>query len=237
MPRLHFIFAFMLFAIGPSSAVARHHAATIYRVDLMEIYTTKAAEMNGGEDAIRLRIQRAVAQLNSDFLMSGIGNVFFNLVYVGRMDFGAFAGRLELLNSLPQNVEVSAMRDAYGADLVGVWCEYEGGIAFAPSARYPTNAGMGFHVVAANPNVLDYLYMYSHEVGHNLGAMHENGPTEARGYCGEVRDLMAVGCYAPLARVFSSSDVKWEGHATGDASHDNVSAMRQLLPAVANYKH
>lgn len=226
-------------------------------VTVMELYTPAAAQAYGGIDALageRGVIRVAVAQLMRDLYASGVTDRTIQLVYVGQLDF-PHVDKFTLLNSLPNDQRVTQLRSLYCADLVGVWTDgADGAIAFLPNLSvmspltgrpYPgaeaTAAASGFSVFGYGG---DPLFFYSHERGHNFGMQHDDVPISnddrygfARGYCGQVRDLMASTCTSPVtAHAFSNPLTTWSGYNVGDAAHDNVRMLRLTWSLVSSYR-
>jgi hypothetical protein len=139
-------------------------------IDVMVVYSAETAIAAG--TAIGAQIQAAVDSANTIYTNSGI-NARLRLVYSGPAGYnqsGDFYTDLNRLTSTSDGVmdNVHTLRDTYGADLVSLWIEtatYCGLGWIGPYAPY------GFTVV--NRGCATSNSTFAHEIGHNIGALHD----------------------------------------------------------------
>ena len=229
-----------------SVAPTRRRAVSPERkvIDLMELYTFAAENGAGGRAQIEAKIAAAVDLLNSTLLQSQIFNVTFRLVYVGRIDRDENINQLQLLIWLTSDPGVAHLRELQGADLVGLWTETDAEIAWVPRSFAPST---GFHVISRRYPLS--LQLFSHEVGHNLGAQHNAEQVgviagDPYPYARGVRSAkwMTVMSYPPAGEwretlpIFSNPDLTYDGAALGvEGQADNVRMIRLAAPIVADY--
>ena len=141
-------------------------------VDVLVVWTPAREEAAGGETQMRSKIDMAVAFTNDAFERSG-ALVSLNLVGAEKVDYEEAAIGTNLARlAAPADGHmdrVHPLRDALGADLVSLFSGSRGpglilaGIAFV---------GGAFSVVDGSS------YVFAHEIGHNLGLLHDraDGP-------------------------------------------------------------
>jgi hypothetical protein len=239
----------------------RHRAVHLpndnYTIDLAEFYTPLAMAGAGGQAQMEALIQAAVAMLNESVRRSGIQNLTFRLVYTGTIQFDERDPKLtsyqDVLNFITGSTEASASRSRVGADLVGLWIDGGGGIAWAPRYYGAFRPSNGFHVIGRTLGL--YVAGFEHEVGHNLGLQHDppmvsaSGSDDfpfARGVCtAQFITVMSSASCIPNANshntnwipYYSNTDptLSYNGQPMGSAMQDNVRMMRIGAPIVANY--
>ena len=228
-------------ATSPRRRAAKSNGVVI---DLMEVYTLAAENGAGGRAQIEAKIAAAVDLLNTTMSQSGISNVTFRLVYVGRIDRDENLDQLQLLFWLSNDAAVAQLRREHGADLVGLWTERDAEIAWAPRSFTPSS---GFHVICRRYPLS--LQLFTHEIGHNLGAQHnpeecDSMPNDPYPFAHGVRGdkWMTVMSYPPEGEwretlpLFSNPDITYNGVAVGAAGRaDNARMIRMAAPAVAEY--
>lgn len=170
-------------------------------IDILIAYTGRAADwVSAGGSDINLEIQNMVSKANNAFQLSGV-RVYLQVVHTTEVDYTVRDASLEddidLLKKDGDGVldGVLALRDQYHADLVSLLVRNNtaGGrkgyaitprpvhlsempqaepgepIVFVPDPYYEEH---GFSVVDIQAAVS--AYTFPHEVGHNLGAHHDN---------------------------------------------------------------
>lgn len=212
------------------------YAVTKSIVDLLVVYTPEARSVAGSTANMVSRIQLAIAETNQGFVNSGID---MELRLVGTSETGPSAGQAAsntYLNQVTSDTTISALRNQYGADMVSVWVNGPGagggvvGIGWIQTRPSTGFSYYAFSVVEVNFAAGPY-YSFAHELGHNLGGVHDRanaGATGAYPYAygyqqqaGGFVDIMAYtgGC-SGCRRVnyFSNPDVSLNGYPTGVVS-------------------
>jgi hypothetical protein len=220
-------------------APLRKIAAGPVTIDIAVLYTAAAVAGAKSVTAMNNLVDLAVAQANEAYRNSRI-DVTLNLVYRGQVNYaesGVIGTDLARLQSSDDAylADAHTIRDAFGADVVTLITEtgesQYAGLGYVLSQVNPAYAAYAFNVVrrayASGYGVL------AHEVGHNMGCMHDaensanpgayaysygyrwNG-TNGRQY----RDVMA---YAPgtLVNYFSNPAVTYMGALTGAEGRAN----------------
>ena len=145
-------------------------------VDIMVVWTPAAREYAGGEAQVMSQIGHAVAYANDAFDRSG-AFVSLNLVGAQEVDYsetndGADLARLR--NATDGHLDgVHDLRDAAGADLVYLLTTSAGG-------RGDVLGSFSVGGGRASLTTLSPARVFAHEVGHNLGLLHDrwvDGPS------------------------------------------------------------
>jgi len=223
---------------------------TSSQIDVMALYTPQARDAAGGVAQIETTIQAAVDNANTAFIDSNM-SARLNLVHTelaGYSDSGSLSSDL---NWLRNDADVSALRDAQGADLVGLIVESPGcGIGYVMRDPGPGFESFGFQVTDRGCAVGNLSY--AHEHGHNMGFEHDpaNGPSSSdASYSwsfghfvdGSYRTVMSYSnqCTSGCSRVthFSNPSVSESGTATGIANQrDNARTGELTAPIVAGFR-
>lgn len=220
-------------------------------MDVMGMYTPQARDAAGGVDAIAATVQAAVDMANTGFFDSDVA-ARFRLVHTAlanRNDSGDMQADLLWLQSDPG---VAALRDEWGADMVGMLVNSGGfcGIGFVMRNPGPGFAGSAFQVTARTCAVGNLSY--AHEHGHNMGCEHDpaNGaPPGSASYLwsfghyvdGSYRTIMSYSgpCTMGCTRVahWSNPGVNHNGVPTGIADQrDNHRTIDLTAPVVAAFR-
>jgi hypothetical protein len=214
-------------------------------IDLMELYTFDAENAAGGRANIEAKIAAAVDVLNTTILQSGISDVTFRLVHAGPIECQENRKPVELLIWLSNDSEVARLRQEHGADLVGLWTGAAAQIAWVPRSFTPAS---GFHVISQRYPLS--LQLFTHEIGHNLGAQHNAEQTASQTndpypFAHGVRTdrWMTVMSYPPDGEwletlpLFSNPAISYQGIPTGIADRaDNARMIRVAALLVAEYR-
>ncbi|MEW2069494.1 M12 family metallo-peptidase [Streptomyces sp. NPDC007346] len=232
-------------------------------VDVMVVYTPKAAQRLGGEHRVPASAQRIATRMNRSLAADGLCGVirvihpYTARGYDGSEEFRAAHAVLKN-HSSGLGRQVHEQRRRYGADLVTLVVERAergGGTADYTSALDSSSDEYAYAVVEVDGIELDSA---SHEIGHNLGLAHDRrtltsdaggsmNVSRTRPYnTGWITDdgrhytIMAyqASCGLHCKRVsrFSSAQGSWKGHRLGDASNDSVRVLRETMPIVAGYR-
>jgi hypothetical protein len=232
-------------------------------IDLMMVFDTSAqtwANANGGITAFA---NAAVAKMNTALSNSDI-DCSLNLVYVQSSSY-TYSGNLEtdlyaLRDGTGNLSNIAALRNTYGADLVGMVVDTGSaygttGIGFIPgsSSGNPSAAFTVCSIRAVNNG-----QTMTHEVGHNLGCGHSKnqasqpGPSPVYTYAAgwyftgnnavKYHTIMAYNSdgygnsYSPC-NLFSSPLKTYQGVAAGhSADGDNARTIRNMKVVVAAYR-
>jgi hypothetical protein len=233
------------------------------RIDVMVLYTNGMAAAYPG-DQINTRIQYLIDQGNLSFSNSQI-NTQFNLVHSAMVIYtdDSTGDMDEALDDLTNNTgvfsNVEALRTTYGADQVVLLRRFvdEGcGLAWIHQSSRPDLAYAVVHNGFKTDNSGYYCsdLTYAHEIGHNLGCMHDRdhaGLSTGRysysyGYQSPTksfRTVMSYDCPGGCPRItnFSNPAIQYGGEATGvfytaANSADNARTINQTRVDMANYR-
>lgn len=219
----------------------------------------------GGLAGLRAKFNHEIADTNQAFTNSGIPvqlryvgdrqvaaptstNVFAMLRNLGTPGDGVYD-------------EAQQLREETHADLVSLWASGSVplgdacGIGSLGGSRPQTDPDYSAWTMMFYTDCVDRFRVFAHEVGHNLSGDHDvaaaSPPSSdkpyARGYTDPSRGFMTVMSYyeaCNAARVsctrapyFSSPTGRTaDGLPTGNATTDNVRAVTEQAPAVANYR-
>lgn len=228
-------------------------------IDVMVVYTTTAKNANGGQNGIEALIALGISLANTAFTNSQI-NTQFRLVHTAEIAYpesGNYNTDLSRLRGTADGFldDVHTLRDTHKADLVTLIEDNIGGacgVAYVMSSVSANFASSAFSVVEA-----DCIsgYTLAHELGHNMGSMHDRieGGTGAYPYsfghkeAGMFRTIMAYPCTPACTRInhYSNPNVRYQGTwATGidhtadpASSADNARAFTNTLNIVANFRN
>lgn len=219
-----------------------------HQIDLMYLYDSYTIKHSfGGEEETQLFARFVADAINSALRDSRI-KAWVNLVYAGRVDFGAAEDEqisiqtaFQLIRSHPEAVR---LRNEYGADVIGF---LSGGVTGAGLAAPDfTSVARGTHVA------WPYLEYAIHEFGHNLGMHHNpnsasppNPPPQwsfAKGHHVSAVFRTAVAyphpceVVCPVIPIFSNPEILVDGHPAGLANErDNARMGNIAAPIVAGY--
>lgn len=223
-------------------------------IDILVVYTTKAAADNGGKSGVENIITTAAAQANTALLNSKI-NAKIRVVHMAQVSHTEGAGVADDLQSLtdgliPSFKQVHALRLQYKADLVTLFTAAHGsssvGVGWLMAGQPSPDNGFNVVEIQAAP-----MLTFIHETGHNLGCNHTKDgggsgafpysfghrfkPTDTKAPSADYRTVMA---YAPGVRVpyFSNPSVSYYGTATGVTDDaDNARTINQTASLIAAY--
>ena len=157
--------------------------------------------------------------------------------------------------------EAQALREETHADIVSLWVSgsvpvgASCGIGSLGGAQPEYDPDYSAWTVLFYTDCIDDFRVFAHEIGHNFSADHDLGaaspPTQgkpyARGFTDPAHAFITVMAYydacaaanVSCTRIpyFSGPNVKTpQGYPTGNAGADNVRAITEQAPAVANYR-
>ena len=228
-------------------------------IDVMVVYTTSAKNANGGQNGIEALIALGMSLANTAFTNSQI-NTQFRLVHTAEVSYpesGNYNTDLSRLRGTTDGFldDVHTLRNAHKADLVALIEDNVGGacgIAYVMSSASASFASSAFSVVEDD---CISSYTLAHELGHNMGSMHDRaeGGTGAYPYsfghkeAGKFRTIMAYPCTPSCPRInhFSNPNVRYQGSWPTGIDHtvdpvnsaDNARAFTNILNIVANFRN
>ena len=254
-----------IFTIMAVSAFVPHpaFAAEIdedHTIDVLFVYGTETQTTYGSQDGVKARANALIERTNKAFENSLINGKVRN-VAVRKVEYTEAATLdidLDLLTSKkgtddPNGAmdEVHEWRDEVGADVVN-FIRSKGAAGASGRAWYLSNPegspNMAFSVAAGDS--------FSHELGHNLGGMHDRGtlnqPGIGGGDPGSAIFPYAFGYVMPNNEGtimsysngplhFSNPEVSYGGYPTGVAegdpsAADNAKAFNKTIPVVSKYR-
>lgn len=245
------------------AAAGAARAAQCPVVDVLALYTPKAAKRVGGEHRVPASAQRIATRMNRSLAAGGLCGIirvvhpYTATDYEGSEEFRtAHATLKEHTAGLGRRVHEQRAR--YGADLVTLVVDRPqrgGGTADYTPALDASTDEFAYAVVDVDGIDLDSA---SHEIGHNLGLAHDRTTLAGKadgsmsvsrnrpyntGWItedGKRYTIMAYrsACGDHCRRIsrFSSATQSWKGHRLGDADNDGVRVLRETMPIVAGYR-
>ncbi len=225
-------------------------------IDILVVYTPAAATNIGGTAEMLSRINIAVDNLNIAMTNSGLTTQFRlvhaqELIYTESGDMFAQLGDLREPDDGIMD-EVHELRDQYKADLVSMITNSTTvcGVAnFAYQSNTP-KPELAFSVV--NKNCLgNGSYTFAHEIGHNLGMVHDwietpcanGGQPYAKGYTAPDESFQTVMGVSGFPRVgyFSNPSIDYMGQPTGvpvgmEFEADNALSVTYAAPLIAKFR-
>ncbi len=235
-------------------------------IDVMVVYTPRAAAFFGGQHYMQIAIENTVALTNRTYENSAV-QFRIRLVYSAQVDYveRPFLDLDRLANPSDGYLdEVHTLRDAYAADLVvlipGTEAEDRGycGIAFLPTSLPAPDAAFAVTEALCISDIT-----FAHELGHTMGKAHDRANaggavhTYAYGYqdpadppgadWGDFVTLMAYSDGGECPPVFqpgvcpaiawwSNPNQTFNGKPIGSAGENNVLSLNQTAQLIANYR-
>ncbi|MDD2802054.1 MAG: zinc-dependent metalloprotease family protein, partial [Methylococcales bacterium] len=250
--------------LAKSKAVAAASSATTAKttIDLMVLYTTT----NQTAAYAKQRIQYLVDVSNQAYKDSGI-NLNLRLVHTRATSYVENNANAQALSDLASDrgafAGTAALRNQYGADLVTLFRPLYAQTAGSCGTAYVgfangtnANAGLGFGTIGDgySKDALSNYYCgantFTHELGHNLGNVHDREYSSITGkfaysYAWGINKKFGtiMSYYGPSVMLFSTPTLATQcaggpcGFAEGDPkASDQVKTMNYTTPFVANYR-
>jgi hypothetical protein len=247
--------------LTPSLAKDADNGATI---DVMVVYTPDAVTDAGGLANLLAQIDLAVQQTNNSFIDSGV-NPRIRLVHTEQANSYTEGTLLQALLDITGTTDgkldtIHATRTDKGADLVSFWMkassasDAECGESWQMSTVSSAFRDYAFSVVKRSCAAAVGTYGFAHQLGHILGARHDNYVdsastpyTYAHGYSywqGGWRTMMAMDneCQSKWVSctrlpVWSNPTLTFSGVPMGNASTaDNRRTLNDTAITVAGFK-
>lgn len=219
----------------------------------------------GGLTGLRAKFTAQIADANTAFTNSGIP-VQLRYVGDREVASATSTDLFAMLRQLTRPGdgvydEAQALREETHADLVSLWAS--GSVPLGASCGVGALGGLtpkedsevAPFTVILYTDCIDRFRVFAHEVGHNFSGDHDAsaasppmaGKPYARGYADPAHKFITVMAYyeacnaagvtCTRAPYFSGPGVRTaEGYPTGSAAADNVRAITEQAPAVANYR-
>lgn len=228
--------------------------------DLLLYYTTTTKNAAGGTAATNALVTASIAQTNAVYLASGIG-ARVRLVGAFEMNYTETGDLFTDLPAIRANATAQADRNRLGADLVSLLVSRNAnnsGLAYTMSS---TSINQSFESAAYSTVVyysfIGYIAALAHELGHNMGCLHEPGNNSgddthgaylySLGYTDKTNkfhDVMSYGNDCPLPgqnlclaiNQFSSATNTYQGFPSGTATQDNARTINNTRTVVANFR-
>lgn len=211
------------------------------RIDVLVVYTPAAKAAREGEDGIRALIHEGIAQTNQAYRNSGIQTQLRlaaaeEIAYEGDRTEpnSVHVEKLRLTNDGNMD-EVHELRLKHKADLVSLWVDDPAwnnagvcGNSYVVLAEVPEARIGGFGSVSVRCAVSNFSF--AHELGHNLGAVHNRENTTTAGirpfsyghrnaakepYFGDIMSYPCPSVWCPRIPYFSNPDVSYQEIPTG----------------------
>ncbi|MCB0320590.1 MAG: hypothetical protein KDD60_06645 [Bdellovibrionales bacterium] len=220
-----------------------------YQIEVLFLYSPEVEELVGSTANLEARIVEFVDIANETFENSGL-QVRVKSVGLEPSPVSEQDDAPAELALIAQNETVKALREQYSADIVS---------SLVSHTSKGLHCGNGYLLVALDDNAQNWgqnvvslhsvceKWVFTHELGHNLGADHDEGNHDpstmfsyARGYRASVfgsytRTVMA---FAPgtVVHYFSSPNLSHEDIPLGTENADNTRALEQTIGFVAAYR-
>ena len=246
-------------SLGPGSSQPQP-PATGAVIDVLVLYTPEVLKARGSAAAVEKAVRGGLTGMNDALKRSKIaGSVRLTHIEVTTAPESATGRGGDGLKWLYANA--TALRDRYRADLVSLVITGPEGMANLPGLPAgPGTAGSAFSVVGNDWLLPDLdrgeAGVFAHELGHNLGGMHDWGTSpqtggnnpERHGYVSPKShiDIMSYLtsslCTQKCQRkpYYSNPDVMVDGEPFGvrggDHPSDLASVFAKTIPAVAAYR-
>jgi hypothetical protein len=220
-------------------------------IDVMIAYTKSARLAQGSIAAMKALIALAVLETNVGYANSGV-TTRLRLVHIEEYNY-AETGDMgtdltRLMNTSDSHFStIHALRNIYGADMVGLIVDNGGGYCGLASSIYASSS-IAFQVTA--DECATGYYSFGHEFGHLQGARHDlyadlsTSPfVYGHGYvnnAGQWRTIMAYANFScglcTRLQYWSNPNKTYSGNSMGDNYSKNYSVLNLTDYTVANFR-
>eukprot|EP00916_Digyalum_oweni_P012258 GHVL01020308.1.p1 GENE.GHVL01020308.1~~GHVL01020308.1.p1 ORF type:complete len:701 (-),score=116.68 GHVL01020308.1:253-2355(-) len=216
-------------------------------VDVLVVYTQKAAQLSGSEAALQLTIINAQDWTNTAYKNSNIPHRM-NVIAIQKINYVESTDMNSDLTYLRSDSTVNNLREQYGADLVAIIRDNSAGFC---GLGFVLTQNSGRPDLAVSTSALQCLpSTFAHETAHNMGSAHDRDSATyspsfrsySFGYRHCVssgwRTVMAYSCAGASQRVpyFSNPNIAYLGKETGSYEADNARSLRESMQLVAQYR-
>lgn len=224
------------------------------QIDIMVVYTDDARAAEGSTAAMKARIALAVTETNNSYAWSGV-TPRLRLVHVQEYSYTETGNLSTDLNRMIGTSDgyfdsVHAIRNTYGADMVGLIVE-NGGAYCGLASSIMATASNAFQVT--DRGCATGYYSFGHEFGHLQGARHDTyvDPTTTpysygHGYTypsAAWRTVMAyndacqaVSVNCTRLQYWSNPNKTYGGAAMGNSVSQNFQVLNNTAYTVANFR-
>lgn len=223
-------------------------------IQLMVLFTPEASSEKGGDSGAKALAGTIVGNVQKAFSNSKV-SANIKLVHAQLYDYTSTGQLADDVQKLSSSDVVAALRDKHKADLVCLIVQSSEGNTMGIAAALDNKDGnkdAAFSVLKVKA-IGSPILSCAHEIGHNLGCMHNKdqdnpgqGPFEySHGWRFEgsdtmkYRTLLSYQKYDEEDRIlyYSNPAVKYKGTATGDASNaNNAETINKTAPKVSAYR-
>ncbi|MEG4626401.1 M12 family metallo-peptidase [Microcoleus sp. w1-18aA5] len=224
-------------------------------IDVMVVYTESAKNGAGGTAAMNTLIDLAESETNLGFQNSGV-NQRIRIVHRQEISYTESGNSSTDLGRLRNPSDgfldnVQQLRNTHSADMVSLFVNNSdvGGRGYLMTTPSYGFERYGFSVVKTN-NAVGY-YAFGHELGHNLGAHHNEENVSSAvaypysyGYVDQTgpntfHTVMSYPTNPPTTRLnrWSNPDRTYLGEPTGTSSTNNARTLNNTAIYAANWRH
>ncbi len=227
-------------------------------IDIMVLYTDGMAAAYPGSQVIT-KINALVDLANQAYTNSQV-NTRLNLVNIQQISYtdgGSLNTALtELIDGTGVFSSVADLRDQYASDIVALIRKYQTsnnscGLAYVMQTVSSSFASRAFSVTQegkAGDGFRCSDYALAHEVGHNLGNVHDRANSTIKGAYDYSYGYDVAGVFGtimsyegPKIGYFSNPDITYSGYSIGvpegqSDSADNAKSMRNNITTVARFR-
>lgn len=220
-------------------------------IDIMVLYSGALKDYRGGDLAVKTYIDMKIAETNQCFMNSEIATKL-NLVFSGEVSIQDTVAlnlslTLGLLRGKGDGVldTVHYLRNKYHADLVSLLVNNSAGFSGLAYITRPSldEAENGFSITTTFQD-----FIFTHEVGHNLGCNHDRSLTNfpgaynySHGYVFKDQTKGTIMSYYTRIPYFSNPNIEIDGEKIGidssdvNNSSDNARSINKMSWIVANF--